>query len=210
MSKWKIHAIIGTILFLIVINTCRSINKAAEQGDESSAITWLPIIILLAIYFGIMFVLYVLPNLVDTATTSVLSSNAEIEHSPLHDARAAFARGEYQEAITHYEAAIKETNQEEHANDEPDRLPWVEIAKIQHHQLEEPYAAIQTLQSAVGLKKWPANDTGYFMSRMAEIYMDDLGNKEQARVVLEQIIEELPESRFSANAAGKLREMDEA
>ena len=202
MNKFKIHGIIISVLLLVVLSTWMNVRAAEKEGDPTGVLSWLPVMLVIAIYCGIVFVLYLLPNIASSAATSVLSSNARVDDDPLRDARAAHARGDYEDAIKSYQKAIDNADIE---TSEPDRLPWVEIAKIQHDILHDPYASVQTLQKALTSQEWSPNDSGYFMTRMAEIYSEDLANKEQSRKIFEQIIEKLPDSRFSANAAHKLR-----
>ena len=91
---------------------------------------------------------------------------SEIEEDFLRLARAAHARGDYEEAIGHYKSFA--------ATDQYNRLPWVEIAKIQHDNLEDPQMAAVTLKNALEGQEWPTNDAAYFMIRLAEIHWQDL------------------------------------
>ncbi len=87
------------------------------------------------------------------------------------------------------------------------RLPWVEIAKIQHANLENPGAALETLRSALESHEWPVNDAAYFMGRIAEIYLEDMEDTASCITILNQMVELFPETRHSANATHKLREL---
>ncbi|MGB0774613.1 MAG: tetratricopeptide repeat protein, partial [Akkermansiaceae bacterium] len=143
--------------------------------------------------------MYILPMITEKATHMVYDSGEMVESDPLHDARAAYARGEYDVAIEVYRS-VAET-------DPYNRLPWVEVAKIQHDNLEDPVAAMETLRSALESHEWPINDAAYFMGRIAEIYADDLEDPASCITILQQIVETFPETRHSANATHKLREM---
>ena len=92
-------------------------------------------------------------------------------------------------------------------SDPYNRLPWVEIAKIQHDNLEQPEEAINTLRTALESHEWPVNDAAYFLARLSEIYYEDLDDSASSIAILIQIIELFPETRHSANATHKLREM---
>ena len=83
----------------------------------------------------------------------------------------------------------------------------LKIAKIQHDNLEDPEASIATLREALESHEWPINDAAYFMGRLAEIYNEDLVDQESCVAILEQMIELFPETRHSANATHRLREM---
>lgn len=195
MSKWIIHGLI----FLAVAGLVAATFINTDSKDDDSAIYQLPVLILAGVYAGIMFVLYVLPSLTDKATSAVLDSNEMVEDDPLHDARAAYARGDYQEAMSVY-LSVTHT-------DPYNRLPWVEIAKIQHDNLEDPDAAIQTLRNALESHDWSVNDAAYFMGRIADLYVQDKEDHNSAISIYQQMVELFPETRHSANATHKLREL---
>ena len=196
MTGKIIHAIVFIIVATIV--TLSFVN--VDPDDAVRAAGQLPVLLLAGLYLGVMFVLYVLPALTQRATNAVLASNEQVERDPLRDARAAMARGDYEDAIEFYREAAE-------ANP-LDRLPWVEIAKIQHDQLEDPEAAIQTLSDALEEQEWADDDIAFYMVRIAEIKFQDLEQPEEAAAMLNKIIELFPGSRHSANATHKLRELD--
>ncbi len=197
MTKWIIHSII----FIFVVSIVLSSLIGGSEGDDVQAVTQLPALLLAGVYVGVLFVLYILPAITDKATSAVLDSNELVETDPMHDARAAHARGDYDEAIAVYR---------EVADADPyNRLPWVEIAKIQHDKLEDPEASIATLRSALESQQWPINDAAYFMGSLATLYNEDLEDRDSCIMILNQMIELFPETRHSANATHKLREMGE-
>ncbi|MBK1856365.1 hypothetical protein JO972_15445 [Verrucomicrobiaceae bacterium 5K15] len=195
MTKWIVHGII----FLIVAGVVTATFVNTDPQDDTSAVYQLPALMLAGVYAGILFIMYVLPAITDRATHMVLDSNEMVEADPLHDARAAYARGDYEDAIEVYRSVM---------DDDPyNRLPWVEVAKIQHDNLEDPDAAILTLRAALESHEWPVNDAAYFMSRLSEIYIEDKEDTASGISILQQMIELFPETRHSANATHKLREM---
>ena len=196
MTKWVVH----TIIFLIVAGVVAATFIGADADDDSRAVSQLPALMLAGVYLGVLFVLYILPAITDKATSAVLDSNEIVESDPLHDARAAYARGDYGEAMKVYQS-VTET-------DPYNRLPWVEIAKIQHDNLENPLASLETLRTALESHEWPVNDAAFFMGRIAEIYKEDLEDQDSAITILQQMIELFPETRHAANATHRLREMD--
>jgi len=195
MAKKIFH----TVLFLFVAGVLIATFVNTDSEDDTSAVYQLPALMLAGAYAGIMFVLYILPAITDKATTAVLDSGELIEKDPLHDARAAYARGDYEDAIEIYKN-VAET-------DPYNRLPWVEISKIQHDNLEDPQAALITLQQALESHEWPINDAAFFMGRISEIYLKDLEDQESSITILNQMIELFPETRHSANATHKINEI---
>ena len=117
----------------------------------------------------------------------------------MQDARAFVAQGEYEGAIAAYRAVTLAQPE--------NRFPWVEIAKIQHDNLEDPDASIATLRAALESREWRVNDTAFFMFRLAELYEEVKDDTPQSVSILEQVVELFPETRHSANATHRLREL---
>lgn len=147
---------------------------------------------------GIIVVVYLLPFFAQRVTHAVYDSAEMIERDVMHDARVLVAQGEYHAAIE----AFKEAAKAEPLN----RLPWVEIAKIYKDNLEDPEAAIQTIRYALESQEWEINDAAYFLFRLAELYDEVLGDRATSIAILQQVVEQFPRTRHSANANAKLHE----
>ena len=192
----------------------KQINELYEQGDDEEQVPALKVKmnsiegqrtfngILLAFLsaglIGIVFVTQVLPAIAQKITHAVYDSNEQVEQDAFHDARVFMAQGEWESAIESFKAAA--------VQDPLNRMPYVEIAKIQKMHLEDPAAAIATLREAVEGQEWQENDAAFLMFRLAELYDEDAGDRESAVAIMEQVMEQLPESRHSANARTKLHE----
>jgi tetratricopeptide (TPR) repeat protein len=147
---------------------------------------------------GIVFVTQVLPILAEKFTHAVYESGEEMERDAFHDARVLMAQGEWEQAIEAFKLAAVE---------EPlSRMPYIEIAKIQKNHLEDPMAAIATLREAIEGQEWEQDDAAYLMFRLAEFYDEDAEDREAAVTIFEQIMEQFPGTRHSANARTKLHE----
>lgn len=151
---------------------------------------------------GTIGVAEILPRLAQKMTHAVYDSGEEVETDPLHDARSKVAQGDWEGAIEAFKLAAA-------ANPE-NRLPWVEISKIQRDHLEDPAAAAQTMRDALVSQAWQENDAAYLLFRLAEIEDADLNDRASAVAAMKQVIEQFPETRHSANARHKLREWGEA
>lgn len=147
---------------------------------------------------GIVFVIHVLPAIAQRFTHAVYDSAEMVEKDPMHDARAKVAQGDWEGAVEAFRLAA--------AAEPLNRLPWVEIAKIQIDHLEDPNSAIQTLRTAIEGQEWEENDAAYLMFRLAEIYDTELSDRTSAATTLQQVMEQFPETRHSANARHKLHE----
>ncbi len=149
---------------------------------------------------GMVVVVDVLPMLAHKATHSVYDSGEKVDNEAdaMHAARSKVAQGDYEGAIESFREAAKA--------DPLNRLPWVEIAKIQKEQLEDPAAAIQTIRHALESQEWEVNNAAYFLFRLAELYDEDAGDRASAAAMLNQVMAQFPETRHSANARHKLHE----
>jgi tetratricopeptide (TPR) repeat protein len=147
---------------------------------------------------GIVFVTQLLPMLAQKLTHAVYDSGEEVEADPFHDARVLMAQGEWESAIKSFREAAKQ--------DPYNRMPWIEIAKIQKIHLEDTTAAVATLREAIEEYEWEPNDAAFLMFRLAEAYDEDMENRAAAVAILEQVMEQFPESRHSANARTKLHD----
>ncbi len=151
---------------------------------------------------GIFFVTTVLPFLAQTFSQGMLGSNDKVEKDAMSGARSLMAQGDYHGAI----AAFKEAAQLDPLN----RLPWVEIAKIYKDNLEDPASAIQTIRHALESQAWEVNDAAYFLFRLAELYDEVDGDRASAIAIMNQVVEQFPGTRHSANASHKLHEWSTA
>lgn len=147
---------------------------------------------------GIVFATQVLPIIAHKFTHAIYDSGEEVEPDAFREARVAMAQGEWLEAIAAFRKVI--------AEDPGNRQAYVEIAKIQEKHLEVPAAAVETLRASLEEQTWEIDDAAFLMFRLAEVYegpMDDLG---AAAVVMEQVMEQFPDTRHAANARSKLHE----
>jgi len=176
------------------------ISEERKEDSDQMMATALPLIITVG-YAGFLVVAYLLPSFVNKMSEEMYGSTAEVEDDPLHDARTAFAQGDYPEAIRIYRSVWNDNKD--------DRYPIVEIAKIQRDNLKSPAVAVETLREALESKEWRENDAAFFMFRIADIYENDMEQHEGCVSILRQVLEDLPDTRHSANATHKLRELGE-
>ena len=169
--------------------------QASEGGRTFSGIL---LTFLSAGLVGIVFVVHILPMFAQRVTHAVYDSAEMIERDVMHDARALVAQGEYHSAIEAFKEAAKA--------DPMNRLPWVEIAKIYKDNLDDPHSAIETIRYALESQEWEINDAAYFLFRLAELYDEILGDRATAAAILQQVVEQFPRTRHSANANTRLHE----
>lgn len=181
-----------------VDETIHAANALAEDVDNSSTFSGILLTFLSAGYVGIVFVAYILPRLAHRATHTIYDSGEMVEKDSMSEARSKLAQGDYEAAMEAFrEAASKDSG---------NRLPWVEIVKIQREVLHDPTSAINTLREVLENHVWPENDAAYFLFRLAELYDGDMGDRNSAVAIMQQVMAQFPETRHSANARHKLHE----
>lgn len=173
-------------------------NLSGKEGER----TFIGILLtfLCAGLAGIFVVVTLLPFLAQRLTHAVYDSAEEVEKDAMHDARSLQAQGDYEGAIAAFRKAAEA--------DPLNRLPYVEIAKIQKDNLNDPRAAIGTIRHALESQEWQVNDAAYFLFRLAELYNEVEHDRASAVAIMNQVIDEFPETRHSANARNKLHEWE--
>ena len=149
-------------------------------------------------YVGISFVVYILPAIAHKFTHAVYDSGEQVEADVLHDARVKLAQGDYEGAM----AAFRQGAEADPTN----RMPWIEISKIQKDQMNDPQGAVETLRAALVAHEWAENDAAYLLFRLAELYDEQLADRDSAVAIMEQVVGQFPGTRHSANARHKLHE----
>ncbi len=178
------------------------LKSKLDSMDGERTIEGILLTFLSAGLFGIFFVVFALPFFAQRATHAIFDSSEMVEKDAMHDARSLMAQGNYEGAIEAYkQAAIAEPL---------NRLPWVEIVKIQKEYLEDPAAAVQTIRHALESQEWEVNDAAYFLFRLAELYDEVNGDRPSAIAIMNQVVEQFPGTRHSANANHKLHEWEAA
>lgn len=147
---------------------------------------------------GIFIVSDLLPMLAQRATHAVYDSGEVVEEDGMREARSLEAQGEYPAAIAAYQKVAQE--------DPSNRLPWVEIVKIYRDYLEQPDKAIETIHYVLENIPQEPNNAAFFLFRLAEILDEDKQDRATATAMLQQVIDQFPGTRHSANATHKLHE----
>lgn len=176
----------------------QSMRDEAQSMRDSKSLQGIMLAFLTAGLVGVVFVIDILPAIAHRFTHAVYDSAEMVEEDVMHDARAKLAQGDYEGAIAAFRDAA--------AADSLNRLPWVEIAKIQRENLKDPNAAIDTLRQAVEGQEWQMNDAAYLMFRLAELYDEDLEDRMSAASIMQQVVDQFPDTRHSANARHKLHD----
>jgi tetratricopeptide (TPR) repeat protein len=175
-----------------------SLREQAESVRGQKGLSGILLAFLTAGLVGVIFVIDVLPAIAHRFTHAVYDSAEMVEDDVMHDARAKMAQGDYEGAI----AAFRDAAAAEPLN----RLPYVEIAKIQRDNLGDAASAAATLRQAIEGQEWEQSDAAFLMFRLAEIHQENLNDQSSAVSILQQVIDQFPETRHSANARNKLHD----
>lgn len=175
-----------------------TMREKVESVEGQKTLMGILLAFLTAGLVGIIFVVDVLPAIAHKFTHAVYDSAEMVEFDVMHDARAKMAQGDYEGAI----AAFRDAAAAEPLN----RLPYVEIAKIQRDHLGDPVGAAATVREAVEGQAWEQNDAAFLMFRLAEIHQENLSDEPTAILIMQQVIDQFPETRHSANARAKLHD----
>jgi len=174
------------------------IRKAADEKESLTVFTGVLLAFLSAGFVGIAFVAYVLPAMANKFTHALYESGASVEADPMRDARALVAQGNYAAALEAFRQAAGKL--------EGNRIPWIEMVKLQREHLDDPLGAAATLREALEGHAWSEEDGGFLMFRLADVYADGLQDQETAAGVLLQLTEQFPQTRHSANARHRLQQ----
>ncbi|MFM2171040.1 MAG: hypothetical protein RI957_1269 [Verrucomicrobiota bacterium] len=181
-----------------VDGTIAAAKQLADDVDNTSTFSGILLTFLTAGYAGIVFVAYLLPRLAHRATHTIYDSGEMVEKDSMSEARSKLAQGDYEAAMLAFREAAEK--------DPGNRLPWVEIIKIQREVLHDPTGAINTIREVLENHVWPENDAAYFLFRLAELYDGDMSDRDSAVAIMQQVMAQFPETRHSANARHKLHE----
>ena len=188
-------------LTIVIFAEARAESKKGEHADMSKVTLYFGGVVLVGGVAGILVVTVVMPAVGDAIGNLFFSPNQQIEKNPHADAMSAIARGDYEAAVQGYLKAFEA--------DPHDTLALSEMAKIECEQLGNPEAAADVLEQALG-REWTPEDAAFLTSRLADVYWKYQHNARDARSLLMQIIETMPDTKNSANAQHKLQEIERA
>ncbi len=187
-------------LTYVIFSEARAETKR-EKPDDGKIVLFFGGVVLVGGAASILVVTVLMPAVGDTIGNFFFSPNQRIEKNPHGDAMAAIARGDYEAAVQGYLKAFEDDPHDTHA--------LSEMAKIECEQLGDPAAAADLLEQALE-REWTPEDAAFLTSRLAEIYWKFQHNARDARALLMQIIETMPDTKNSANAQHKLQEIERA
>lgn len=177
-------------------------NAKGEEANGEAVVLYWGGTILCAFGLGVLMAFSILPKLGEIMVSFFYSAPSdEVERTPHSEALARIAVGDYVGAVAAYEKAIEKNPEDVHA--------LIEISKLHIEKLGDPAAARSRLEVALD-REWSKENVAPLMFRLADIYWREFGEIDRARLILEQILDILPNSTHAANATIRLREIEQS
>jgi len=189
-----IVSILGSIALFILFN-----YKSWDEGGQIASLFLMTICFGLA--GGVLTFMYILPTIGDKISEQMLSGSGKVEPTENSKAIAKLMQGDYDGAISEFQKLADEKPGDTH--------PVMEISKIHADKLEDPDTGIAYLEGALEQGEWDEEGTSFLTNRLADLNIEHNGDYDTARSLLQQIVEALPGTRYSANATHRLRKLEE-
>lgn len=177
-------------------------NEEGELVDrpvEDDTVMLLPWYAGAAIIAGLLVVTWLVPMFGEAVGTSAFGSGEEALPDPYLKARGKVAIGDYEGAISFFEQAAAENPE--------DRRAYSDIINLCVDKLRDPARAVQVAEKALE-KEWSDDDQAYFLFKLADLHGEHGEGQDRVVQILQDVIQRFPESRHSANAIHRLREID--
>jgi tetratricopeptide (TPR) repeat protein len=175
--------------------------RDSENPDNTTLLLLFLGIVVIAIVIGTIFALFVVPAIGEFVGNFFFNPNQEIEKSPHSAAMAKIAQGDYEGAVEEYKKTLEETPDDTHALSE---IIHLYCDKLHNHDAAELF-----MEDALQ-KEWPPEQGAFLASRLVDIYWIHKHDAARARHVLNQIVDTMPDTKYAANAAHRLHEIDRA
>lgn len=176
--------------------------EKARPEEKQNGLTMMLAFIVAGVIGAILFVTWVLPTIGDKMTEALVSSGEKIEETPGAVVARLVAHGEFEEAIGEL--------QKQSLADPHNPRPVLEIARLHLEKLDDPESALQSLQTALVSREWPAAHEATLRLRLADIFLSLApANFEAAKSEALRVAERFQGTPHAADAATKLREIQE-
>lgn len=173
--------------------------RDSENPDNSKLVMLFVAILGLAIVIGAIAAISIIPSIGETIGNFFFNPNQQIEKNPHSSAMAKIAQGDYEGAIEEYKKNLAENPDDMHA--------LSEIIHMYCDKLHDHDAAERFLEEALQ-QEWPPEQGAFIAARLVDVYWNHKRDASRARHVLQQIVETMPDTRHSANAAHRLLEIE--
>ena len=148
---------------------------------------------------GVLLALTIVPRIGEAFGNFFFQPAGQIEKDPHSAAQAAVLRGDYAAAVEEYRQILE--------GDPADTLAYSEIAKISCEHLDDAPGAAAALERALE-REWAPEDAVFLSTRLVDVYWNHQRDAQNARALLLQIVESMPETRHAANATHRLKDIE--
>ena len=170
-----------------------------EQVNQGRVVLLFGGLVLTALAAGGVVVVLFLPAFAEWVGNFFFNPNERAENTPHAGALAAFARGDYEKAVAEYRRCVE--------RDETDTHAISEMAHLYCDKLDDPASAESVLEEALA-KDWEHDEAVFLSNRLADVYWKHQHDARRARELLRKVVETFPNTKHSANAQHRLREIE--
>jgi hypothetical protein len=194
--------VIGALVWLAAVLFMDARQQANEaQPDGMKVFMYFGAVVLIAVVVGGIVAMSVVPAIGEAIGSYFFNPNEQIEKDPHHDAVACIAKGDYKGAIDHYRRVFNENT--------ADVMAMSEVVHLYCDKLQDTQSAEQELLAALQHDLTPEQNA-FLTSRLADVYWNYQRDAARARPLLVHIAENLPDTKYAANAMHRIREIDHA
>ena len=176
------------------------VRSFPEDVEWSMLVKYYIAIMGMAVVTALVSCISLLPLMGELAGNFLFTPNQEMERSPHADALAKLATGDFEAAVVEYRKVFDDDPQDTHAASE--------IVRLYCDKLGRPEDASDFLVEAISAGERTPEEWAYLCERMVDVCWLKQHDGARARAILNQIAEQIPETRQAANAMHRLQEIE--
>ncbi len=175
--------------------------QANEDADQTKLVLYFVGVVFTGVAVGGIVALSLIPLVGEQIGSFFFNPGQQIEKDPHAPAVSKIAAGDYEGAIEEYRNVLEDNPS--------DTMAISEIARFYCDKLENSAAAAEVLEEALQ-REWGADDSAFLCNRLVDVYWTYMHDGVRAHALLVQIAENLPDTKYAANALHRMREIDRA
>ncbi len=193
MLKLLLLAALSWMIFILFgeISELRDLGPDDEGYDPTKVVMYFLLSVVIGIGIGLILTVTILPDIGERVGKFFYDSGEESERDPHADAIAQFNNGDYEGAVASYQKIVEKNPEDIHAISE--------AVRIMCERLGDYDEAAEYLEGFLQ-GELPAETTAFLAERLVDVHWDYRRDADLALPVLDQIMETMPDSKYSANA----------
>ena len=196
--KKSIHILAVFVVLWFGQKSLKLLIIAKESGDKIGAVVNLLIMVFLALCIGALLAPNFSSYLADKFFELIFSKNKGKVRKEYSHIKALTIQGYYDKAVEEYKKELD--------NDPMNHDLMFEIAQIYHENLKNFDLAIEYYNKALALIT-DDNTWVFVKNRLADIYLNNLNDKDKAAIVLNDIITKLPDTKYAWQAGDRIKNL---